>query len=289
MKNLSLLILLSLSIFIDIKAQKTIEFDKQWNVVDYKVFTSNTCTNLYSFRKDTTINSQEYLELYSKSDTTIQTNWSSLEIFMREDSLNRIYVLENGIDKILYDFNLVQNDTFHLNIDFFDCELIVYQVDSVQFVNGESRKRIRLIRSDDPNPDQPWYGYKDWIQGIGSSTSLYRYVESCFTDYPLDLLCYFENEELVYSNPNNQGCYITPVEEIPNETQILIYPNPTINELNIISNYTILNTKIIGFDGRLMLDENNKSRLNLSDLISGFYIAQIETSNGVTIKKVLVR
>jgi len=288
MKNPSIIILFLLSLIGEIKSQNTIELNKQWNVVDYKVFTPNICTNLYSFRKDTVINSYEYLELYSKSDTTISNNWIPLEIFMREDSTNRIYVLENGIDKTLYDFNLVQNDTFQLNIDFLDCELIVHQIDSVQLINGELRKRIRLIRSDDPNPEQPWYGYKDWIQGIGSSTSLHRYVESCFTDYPLDLLCYFEDEELMYSNPNNQGCFITPVEEILTENQVFVYPNPTNNELNFSSDYEVLNTKIISLDGTLKLNENNKSRVNLRDIESGLYIVHIETSKGITIKKVIV-
>ena len=288
MNKIFILFIVILYFFTKTEAQKTIEIDKQWNVVDYKVFTPNICTDLYSFKKDTIINSQEYLELYTKRDTSNSINWHPTGIFIREDSLNRIYILENGVDKILYDFNLVQNDTFQLNIDYYDCELVVYQVDTIQLLNGEWRKRIRLIRSDDPNPNQPWYGYKDWIQGIGSSTSLYRYIESCYTDYPLDLLCHFENGNIVYSNPNNQGCFITPVNEISDEEHIQIYPNPATIELNIKSENQILNIKMFSMDGKLKLYENAKSALNLKNLTPGFYLVQIETTKGITISKIAV-
>lgn len=286
-KEKLILAFICLCLINSVKAQKTIEQNKQWNVVDYKVFTPNICTDLYSFRNDTIINSIEYLELFVKRDTSNSSNWEPLDILMREDSTNRIYILENGVDKIIYDFNLMQNDTFQLNVNFSDCELIVHQVDTIQLLNGDSRKRIRLIRSDDPDPNQPWYGYKDWIQGIGSTTSLHRYIESCFTDYPLDLLCYYVNEEIIYSNVNSQGCFLTPVEEVVEPDLFTVFPNPARNEIQISSSEEIDFIKVLDLNGRIVVTSKQQT-INLSHMKSGIYIIQITSPKGIIAQKVIL-
>lgn len=282
-----LILFILLGILESLNAQKTIAYDKQWNVIDYKVFTPNICTNIYSFRKDTVINSVEYIALFVKRDTAFSSSWQPLEIFMREDSLHRIFILDNEEEKLLYDFNLIENDTFKIDINHYECELIVHEVDSIQLLNGEMRKRIRLLRSDDPNPNQPWYGYKDWVQGIGSTTSLHRYYESCFTDYPLDLLCYFENEALKYSNPNNQGCYLTPVSNLKIKESISIFPNPAQDEIYIDSNDKIKDVKIIDVGGKTLISANKKT-ISVSTLNTGIYVVQIHTQAGIHVRKLII-
>ncbi len=270
-----------------ILGQKTVALNKQWNVVDYKVFTPNICTDIYSFKKDTLINSIQYFELHKKSDTSMHSDWKPLKTFLREDENQRVYVIDNDKDVLLYDYSLIPGDTFNINYNHFECQLLVHSVDSIQLFSGEKRKRIRLLRSDDPDPNQPWYGYKDWIQGIGSSTSLTNYVESCFTDYPLDLLCYFEEGELVYSNPNNQGCYITPVKEVNDKIDAILFPNPTHEVLEIKTESKLINVGIFNLEGQKIL-ESQEHRLEIDQISEGLYIVYIETTDGISIQKIII-
>lgn len=273
--------------YLSASSQKTISNNKQWNIVDYKVFTPNICTGLYSFQNDTIINSKEYLQLFVTGDTLNNSNWNPLNTFLREDSLSRIYLYENEVETILYDFNLMSGDTFQLTSNSLDCELIVYSVDSIQLLNGETRKRIRLIASNDPDPNQPWYGYKDWVQGIGSTTSLTRYYESCYTDYPYDLLCYYENDILVYTKPNNQGCYLTPTDDIIESEQIVLFPNPTSRTIEVKMDEMLLDIKIFNFSGQLVMKSSGNT-INVEPLEPGMYFMQIETKKGKSVKRFVV-
>lgn len=267
-------------------AQRTIEKGKQWNVFDSKAFSPSVCTDLYSFRKDTIINSYEYLELFRNTDTLTISEWQTTNLFLREDSLHRIYILANGNESLLYDFNLLENDTIQIEHEY-PCELIVASVDSVELVSGEFRKRIRLISSIDPDPQQPWYGYKDWIQGIGSLSSLTYYTGSCFTDFSLSLLCYYENDDLVYTKPNNQGCFITPTKELIAQEEIEIYPNPVISYIHIKSEVKPEYLMIYTLSGRLVRESKSRS-IDLSSVEAGVYIIQVILKDRIVTQKIIV-
>lgn len=268
-------------------SQKTITLNKQWNTLYYDFFSQSQNTSLYSFQNDTIINSKEYLQLHIKGDTSSSVNWNSLNTFLREDSLNRIYMLENDIEALLYDFQLIEGETFPLNHDDFYCELMVTQVDSVQILTGEHRKRIRLVSTNDPNPTEPWYGFKDWIQGIGSNTSLTRYYGSCFTDYPFDLLCFYEDGDLAYSNPDYQTCLISNISDIIENEEVHIFPNPSNNTIEIKTEAQLLNIDIYNFNGQLIV-KSSDSIIGVEHLNPGIYLTHIQTKNGITAKKLLI-
>jgi len=196
-------------------------------------------------------------------------------------------MLEDNNETLLYNFNLIEGDTFHLNYDDFDCELLVTQVDSFQLLTGEYRKRIRLVSTNDPDPNQPWYGFKDWIQGIGSTTSLTRYYRSCYTDYPFDLLCFYKDDNLEYSNPNNQTCFITPITDITQDEEVFIFPNPSNNTIEIKTDATFLNVNIHNFNGQLIL-KSSESIISIEHLGPGLYLTRIKTKSGTTTRKLIV-
>lgn len=259
-------------------------------MINYKGFDPSVCTEIYQFRNDTIINDIEYKELFFTREEDLNGGWISTGDFFRENSSNQIFALENDNTEQLYmDFNLEVGDSIQVKKDSEECALVVFAVDSLELMNGEKRKRIRLIRDDEPNPDQPWTGYIDWTQGIGSMSLLSEYLFSCYTDYIYDLLCFYEDGQLMYSNPMHSSCFITHTNDIIKDNSIKVYPNPSNNILNIFSESALEQITIHDLTGKLRkqyLDDRNTIALN--DLENGIYILRLETRDSFNVIRLLI-
>jgi hypothetical protein len=69
-----------------------------------------------------------------------------------------------------------------------------------------------------------------------------------------------------------------------------IYPNPTHNNINIESDFTIKTITIYSVDGRKMLTEEIESKnhtVDLNSFVEGNYFLQITTDQGVSFKKII--
>lgn len=76
--------------------------------------------------------------------------------------------------------------------------------------------------------------------------------------------------------------------QVASLVDITLYPNPVTNVLNINSITSINKMQIIDLNGRIVKDikaNNTISQINVSDLLSGIYILNIETENGFFVKK----
>jgi hypothetical protein len=84
---------------------------------------------------------------------------------------------------------------------------------------------------------------------------------------------------------------VTGTEEaVANE--IVAYPNPAIDVLNISANSTVNSISIIGIDGKIISNQLVNSlnpQLNVSELVSGVYFYEIVNENGSTIRKTFVK
>ena len=73
-----------------------------------------------------------------------------------------------------------------------------------------------------------------------------------------------------------------------NKTQINIFPNPTSDFINIKSDEKIKSVKLYNASGSLIKTENNEfSRINISNLPKGNYLISIETDSGIETKKII--
>ncbi|MFC0345611.1 T9SS type A sorting domain-containing protein [Epilithonimonas hispanica] len=73
-----------------------------------------------------------------------------------------------------------------------------------------------------------------------------------------------------------------------NKTQVNIFPNPTSDFINIKSDEKIKSVKLYNVSGSLVKTENNEfSRINVSNLPKGNYLISIETDFGIETKKII--
>ena len=76
-----------------------------------------------------------------------------------------------------------------------------------------------------------------------------------------------------------------------NLVNVNFYPNPATDVLNIVSDHTIKNVRIINFTGQILFDQNFSNTnltIETSVLQSGLYIIRVETSGGVKTGKVTI-
>lgn len=153
-------------------------------------------TNFIRFSNDTLIENVGYRKVM-RSDEESQQNFSVIG-FIREDSTSKVFyrTLTSNNDWLLYDFNLEVNDSIRVN---FGIDLKVSHIDTV-ILNGKYLKRMTMKTYDGIEGEQ-------WIEGIGSlcgvlNSGLYGIVGGT-----LYLLCYYENDSLIYSNPDFDDCY----------------------------------------------------------------------------------
>ncbi len=92
-----------------------------------------------------------------------------------------------------------------------------------------------------------------------------------------------------FDKPYITFTYTQPMGAESFEKLISIYPNPTENILNVISDYQIESIKIYSLLGQLIQDNTNKNNIDVTSLTNGIYLAEIELENGQTISKKIVK
>ena len=125
------------------------------------------------------------------------------------------------------DFNLIAGDRITMPETFSGVvsEFEVIAVDTVVVMDGSQRKRVLFDCYE-------WEGfYLYWVEGIGLLNHLPGQM-TCAVDFEHPLLCFYQNEELIYFNENFESCWITSVEDLQS-AGIAVFPNPAVDHLNI--------------------------------------------------------
>lgn len=98
------------------------------------------------------------------------------------------------------------------------------------------------------------------------------------------------------SNVNNRKIYNATVtetalgihDENDNLVEMMVYPNPVTNVININTEMAIDRVEIYNLQGQLVkFVSNNPQTINVSDLASGTYMLNIVTEDGLCVKKIV--
>lgn len=282
--HFALLLTLSL-IHTNLNGQKMIDFGKVWYELDGKGFSPNICTNVFEFRSDTSINGRYYLELYYRTDTSTLDNWKSTGQFYREDTSKRIYIRESGVERLLFDFSLEIGDSITLSDAIVTCSMTIIQVDTIMLLNGNWRKQLTLISSQD-DINNPLFGYFKWVEGVGSLTSFRYHEHACFTDFDYVLLCHYEDGKLLYSNDRFSTCFISTSVNEQNYNRLRIVPNPVRDVLNIESSDKVEFVEIYDLNGRCVL-VSEFAKNDISHLMMGIYIVNVYIGEERVVRRII--
>ncbi len=174
-----------------------------------------------------------------RSDEETGENWDTTGILLRQIG-GKVWIYEDNDDppdydyKLIYDFSLVEGDTFRSEIfeddDFF---LLVEEADTITLSDGSKRKRLMLsCNNESDTVNFSGYGLRTWIEGIGDTRGLLSVAGSCMTDQNTSLLCFHQKGDLIWDNPDSEGCWLSGIKEIV-ENKFKISPNPAQNKITV--------------------------------------------------------
>lgn len=81
-------------------------------------------------------------------------------------------------------------------------------------------------------------------------------------------------------------------EKTENETQVIIYPNPANDAVNVVSNKEFTQLKVFNLLGQLIFNKEVKAKeytINTSHLNPGLYIVQLQTPDGIINRKISIK
>ncbi|MFH1121019.1 MAG: T9SS type A sorting domain-containing protein [Bacteroidota bacterium] len=197
----------------------------QWNT-RFSAGWSFYNTEIFRFSGDTMIMNTFYNKLYMTRDSTSGASWNYAGAIREWEGRVYTYLPGSFEEGLLYDYTLEAGDTAFIINDW--CRepfpIVCVSTDSIG-INGSNRKTLLFE-----------FPYSQWIEGIGSLQGpIYSGIDYCVTDVYYDLLCYYNNDKLLYINPSANSCYETNVGiyNIVVDKKLTIFPNPSTGVLNL--------------------------------------------------------
>ncbi|MCL2328414.1 MAG: T9SS type A sorting domain-containing protein [Bacteroidetes bacterium] len=248
-----------------------------WSILSYWCCDGYISTEYYFFDGDTVFNGKTYKKLFRYNDEHHTKRY--LSGLMREENQKTYFVpfwngQSDGGETLLYDFSLEQGDTFEYAHSITGY-LHIKQSDSV-LINNELKKRLIIA-------DGIWT--RDTIiENIGSLQGLLQppyYM--LYNSRATELLCYTQNNELIYRNSKYTQCYYgtTTSVEIMESNNCNIFPNPVDNILNISClNSTTMRIEIFDNAGRQVYNQAYNESVDVSSFSKGLYLLKLYDANG---------
>ncbi|NLO51683.1 MAG: T9SS type A sorting domain-containing protein [Bacteroidales bacterium] len=218
MKKHLLLFAMGLLMSASVVAQGFVSTDKQWNVL-LTAFPNYVSTEIFKIQGDSVVDGTTYSKIWVSMDSLV--SWQFMGLLREADNIV-YYMQPNFTEGVLYNFKLQVGETAMVRNFFcyeYDIPVTVIALDTVEYFGVERRQW--LLQSEE--------FYDTWVEGIGSlSGPLYTMYNMCVVCPVWELLCYHENDILLYQKPFATTCYGTSVgiEEPTAGNPVIISPNP---------------------------------------------------------------
>ena len=250
-----------------------------WSVYSFSNYQSDTLE--YYLEGDTILYDASWSKLFHKS---LQGDVGYCGAIKESDDIVEIK-LPDEEKRLLYDFTLAVGDTFpyppfHFGWDVYSV-MVVERVDTVQLLNGEFRREIvsNMVTSAVFEEIQ-----ERWIEGIGSVHGPLFPLNPKLLDVECDeeftLVCYSEDDELLYHNPRFASCMTaTEIDDAgENDWGVQLYPNPARDHIVISTadNTQIRAITIYDSLGKKVKQVTNTSEIDVSGLKTGMYLCEMD-------------
>jgi hypothetical protein len=269
-----------------------------WSILTNATAGGGSLNSFYVKVGDTAmIKGKEYQKVFISYDSIgLEDNWNQIG-YMFEDFQSQQCYFQNmeSQEGLIYDFSSGIGDTVNVWNTYaqfyFPVSAKVIDKDSILLGNVfRSRLKIDIL-------DFGWTEY--WIEGIGSTKGL-LYSGFVQTGIAYELLCFFENNELVFHNQYFENCYygITGfMNKINWKNELNIWPNPVIKSQKLFieipfHGYSDNNCFLIDPTG-ICIDNfrfnGSKYCYSLPSQLEGLYTIKILTKNIYYQSKLLIK
>lgn len=292
--KMSLIVVLSFFLLQNAMSQgleRMLDTAKQWNVLlgTFSPFGSGYGTQSLKIIGDTIIDGKICKKI---GVTYIPTSpYALYSPIMYEDSSGTIFgIIYNSqnqtyVQEVMYNFNLNVGDTITPYSEWespYGETFEVLEVDSFFFAE-KYRKRISLGFMGSTDTTEYWY------EGVGSSMGLI-YPGCLIIDLGFDLLCFYENDTLLYNYNifGNYSCWITVSTPLfPLGEMEIFGPNPASDVIYLKENGEIEQCVIYDINGKSLIS-SNESTINVSGLKEGIYFIHLLTKNQNFVQKLII-
>jgi hypothetical protein len=285
MKNLLVVLLL---IPFNLLSQSTSSFPESntvWSIatIGMGIYMDN---EKFGITGDTSINGLDYHKLGVSMEQVFIPQESSYYCAARSVGKQWYFVPDQGTTEYLMnDFNLSLGDTFMVDHPwaFGSLPLLVANVDSILTASNYRRRLLMQTYGG---------GYEEyWIEGIGSSNGLF-YTGAFVLDLGWLLLCFEQNDTLMYLNSPNGECYFNELSstELAQSEQITIFPNPAISEITV-SGSEPKHIIICNLRGQVIISKtliHDQETIDIRTLEPGLYIIHCQIHNNSIVSRKLI-
>ena len=250
----------------------------EWHTLFWSMSPLYKHNYVFSCSGDTLVDNVRYVKLMN----TVDGNKPYLFTLLREEDgkVWALYFLNDPEEFLLYDFTAKVGD--NLIVGEFGTNYIVDSISTEQ-IGGLDRKKLWLATNDYLGNPQV---RETWIEGIGSNLGMpWSGWGVGVYDFYSRLLCFHQDGELIWQNPQYDGCTYTAVEEIQGNETVSIYPNPTNGIVNV-EGHEIIEVKVYNALGHLV-KETKENVIDLSGQNAGVYLIKITTPSRIITKQIL--
>jgi len=258
-------------------------------------------TYITKIGSDTLINGVSYYKLLTAKDE-LSSIWLD-NGYIREDIETRKVYYKPQKDEqeiLLYNFNVldmqVGNEFQSYDIQSKTNVLLNVGLVEYNYIGGKERMVVTL-RSTSLDVNCICYEDHIWIEGIGNMDGFLRSTMAIQLNGSdkMSLLCFFQNEELVYKpeNTNVEDCFvyrlISSIIETLSFVNCSIFPNPVYDILNISClDNTISRIEIFDNLGQQVYSQTNKDTINVSSFSKGLYLLKLyDTKEQILVFKII--
>ena len=261
-----------------------IQEGNEWYTLDAQVCSPQPLkgynTLVHRIADDTLIDGVRYTKVMQ---TVNDVGTPTLAALLREED-GKVWerYLYGSTDVLLYDFTANLGDSLVCGYgDYFVLDSI-----SIEQIGGVDRKKFWFGLEYDFIGDP--YAMETWIEGIGSDLGLLFCGSYFFCGGYYRALCFHQNGELVWQNPEYNACLITDVEEI-HDNELTVYPNPA-NNLVCINGVEAAEVQVYNAIGQMVKTVRGTNEIDVVDLAEGVYLVRIMDAEGnIYANKIAVR
>ncbi|MBK9639038.1 MAG: T9SS type A sorting domain-containing protein [Bacteroidetes bacterium] len=208
--------------------------------------------------------------------------------FRNDHPNKKVYIVPeaDSIEQLLFDFNMQVGDSLKgflsICVPNAVCDTVI-AIDSV-LVGNAYRKRWHI------NSDYHVY----FIEGIGSTYGLLRYVPTNWTDHDdINLDCFSQNGQNLYPDTLGSCPLLTSVATLPSsEIIIKIHPNPSNGNINVDLGSTKISESwtLFSLNGQVIQSEkiHGKNQFEIKGISPGFYLLTISFEDGRKVNRKII-